>query len=208
MNEIDFMRAANCSAADGDTWFPLFVSAFEEFGITDRLDRAMIIGLSSSETDRFRKLSETFNYSSGALRREFGTRFSPYQAAMLGFQMLEKEIPLERQIAIANLAYGGRMGNGAREGYTYRARGVLPIRGKKVYKEASELVGVDFVAAPDSVADPRLAVRIACAMFTARSCSGIEATIEVVERLQLDPHDEKDTRRGLAVRRARAELPK
>lgn len=207
MNETEFMRATNCSQAMAREWAPLFLDAFEEFGITDRLDRAMILGIATHESDRFRSLVETFNYSSGALRRKFGSRFSPYQSAMLGFQMLEREIPQERQKAIANLAYGGRNGNGSREGWEYRARGVIPVRSKKFYCEAGELVGLDLAERPDDLAKPEVAARVACALFKARGCCG--AFLDDVEKkLGLEPLDLKNNPRNLAYRRARAELPR
>lgn len=207
MNEITFQQATNYHGPDVRQWCEAFNAAFAEFGITHRIDKAMIIGLGAAETNNFKQLSETFNYHAGALRRVFGSRFSHYQAAMLGFQMGEKEIPANRQEAIANLAYGGRMGNGSREGWKYRARGVIPIRGKKAYREASSLVGVELLEHPDELQRPELATRVACALYVARGCVGVGA-IDVIEKaLHLDdlPDDEKGIRLA-CYRRARAGL--
>lgn len=206
MDDVTFARATNCSPTVAREWAPAFAAAFAEFGITDRLDRAMILALAACESGQFRVLEETFNYSSGALRRKFGTKFSPYQASMLGFQMLERVIPPERQKAIANLAYGGFNGNGAREGWQYRGRGPLMLRGKKYYAQVSGLVGVDLVADPDAVLVPAMGARVVCAMFTAEKCHGVELG-EVEKRLRLEPCEAKTNPRGLAYRRARSELP-
>lgn len=175
-------------------------------GIRNRLDVAKLLALMATHTDRFRVVEESFNYTSGQLRRLFIGHFSPYQASMLGFQMLEKEIPVERQRAIANLAYGGRMGNTAKDdGWTYRGRGLLPVRGKRAYKELSDLLGVDLVAEPDLLLEPETAARAACALFQARKCVGVRKVETAAELVGLNGEEALENCKA-NYRKARAVL--
>ena len=56
---------------------------------------------------------------------------------------------------IANLIYGGRMGNGAEptgEGWKYHGRGFIQLTGKDNYSAFSKSIGEDCVSNPDLVA--------------------------------------------------------
>lgn len=84
---------------------------------------------------------------------------------------------------LANLVYGGRMGNeGAEDGYLYRGRGMLQLTGKASYARATKLVreklaGVpgakapDFVARPDAVLDPQWCLDVAAATWCDKGCN-------------------------------------
>lgn len=61
---------------------------------------------------------------------------------------------------LANLVYGGRLGNSAPgDGWRYRGRGLVQITGKDNYAKVSRLVGVDLVADPDASLDLGIAAR-------------------------------------------------
>jgi len=60
--------------------------------------------------------------------------------------------------ALFNRWYGGRMGNGGPEtgdGFRYRGRGPLQTTGKAAYRKYGKRAGVDLVADPDLLLDPR-----------------------------------------------------
>lgn len=174
MNNNHFSQATGCHLSTAKIWRPVLVAEMEKAGIVESLDICMLLALVAAHTEEFSRLSEEFNFSAGELRRLFPSKFSPYQASMLGFQMLEKEIPISRQRAIANLSYGGRAGNTDKEdGWNFRSRGLLPVRGRRAYSELSGLVAVDLIANPDELLEPEIAARAACALFVVRGGAGV-----------------------------------
>jgi len=73
--------------------------------------------------------------------------------------------------ALAEKVYGGRADLGNSEpgdGARYIGRGYLQITGRANYREMGERLGLDLEAHPDRAAEPDVAVRIACAFWTAR----------------------------------------
>jgi putative chitinase len=89
---------------------------------------------------------------------------------------------------LANLVYGGRMGNaGPDDGYLYRGRGMLQLTGKASYQRATALIRdklahapaphpaslPDFVARPDAVLDPQWCLEVAAATWCDKGCNEI-----------------------------------
>lgn len=71
--------------------------------------------------------------------------------------------------ALANLVYGGRMGNTAPgHGWLYRGRGLLMITGLDGYTATGSAIGVDLVRDPDKLAQPAIALRAAIAWWEDR----------------------------------------
>ncbi|EBK7704481.1 glycoside hydrolase family 19 protein, partial [Salmonella enterica] len=128
MNESQFQQAAGISAGLSARWFPHIGAAMSEFGITAPLDQAMFIAQAGHESAGFTVLKESFNYSVEGLKKTFGKRLTPYQCEMLG-RVDGKQVAHQPQIA--NLVYGGRMGNNSQgDGWKYRGRGLLQITGR------------------------------------------------------------------------------
>ncbi len=85
----------------------------------------MFIAQAGHESAGFTRLVESFNYSVEALKKTFGKRLTPYQCEMLG-RIDDRQVAHQPQIA--NLVYGGRMGNkDAGDGWKYRGRGLIQI---------------------------------------------------------------------------------
>ncbi|EOD2055038.1 glycoside hydrolase family 19 protein, partial [Salmonella enterica subsp. enterica] len=108
MNQSQFQQAAGISAGLSARWFPHIDAAMKEFGITAVNDQAMFIAQVGHESAGFTSLVESFNYSVDGLKKTFGKRLTPYQCEMLG-RVDGKQVAHQPQIA--NLVYGGRMGN-------------------------------------------------------------------------------------------------
>lgn len=100
-----------------------------------------------------RPLVENLNYTSAArIRAVWPSRFRTDAAAA----------PYVRNPqALANLVYGGRLGNKSpNDGWTYRGRSLAQITGRENYARFSRLLGVDLVGNPELALEPAIAVAI------------------------------------------------
>ncbi|EAA4491224.1 glycoside hydrolase family 19 protein, partial [Salmonella enterica subsp. enterica] len=159
MNESQFQQAAGISARLSARWYPHIDAAMSEFGITAPLDQAMFIAQAGHESAGFTRLVESFNYSVEALKKTFGKRLTPYQCEMLG-RIDDRQVAHQPQIA--NLVYGGRMGNkDAGDGWKYRGRGLIQITGLENYTRCGVALKLDLVANPGQLELDRHAARSA-----------------------------------------------
>ncbi|ENQ4102923.1 glycoside hydrolase family 19 protein [Salmonella enterica] len=168
MNQQQFQQAAGISAGLTARWYPHITAAMSEFGITAPLDQAMFIAQTGHESAGFTVLRENFNYSVEALKKTFGKRLTPYQCGMLG-RIDGRQVAHQPQIA--NLVYGGRMGNkDAGDGWKYRGRGLIQITGLENYTRCGVALKLDLVANPGQLELERHAARSAAWFFVTKGC--------------------------------------
>ncbi|EAA8475538.1 glycoside hydrolase family 19 protein [Salmonella enterica] len=168
MNESQFQQAAGISARLSARWYPHIDAAMSEFGITAPLDQAMFIAQTGHESAGFTVLKESFNYSVEALKKTFGKRLTTYQYEMLG-RIDGRQVAHQPQIA--NLVYGGRMGNkDAGDGWKYRGRGLLQITGRENYVRCGAALKLDLISTPELLTQEKHAARSAAWFFTLRGC--------------------------------------
>ena len=116
-----------------------------KFGITTPLRLAHLLGQCSHESGGFKVFKENLNYSADGLKKIFGKYFPGTL----------NESYARKPEKIANLVYGGRMGNGdesSGDGYRYFGRGAIQLTGKNNYIEFDKFVDDDIMANPDLVA--------------------------------------------------------
>jgi putative chitinase len=184
MTKDQFQQAANIGAGLAARWFPHIEATFKEFGITSAVDQAMFIAQFGHESAGFTRVVESFNYSVAGLQSTFGKRLSKDQCAMLGRQRGESVVPVNRQAAIANLVYSGRMGNkAAGDGWKYRGRGIPQITGLDNYRACSAALKADFVLVPELLERDEYAMRAAGWFWSANKCGRFGADVEKVTKV-------------------------
>jgi putative chitinase len=97
------------------------------------------------ESNNFKATVENLNYSEEGLLKVFPKYFDRNTAKSYA----------RRQDMIANMVYGGRMGNGDKnsgDGYKFRGRGFIQLTGKTNYKAYGDYIGVDLITNPSLVA--------------------------------------------------------
>jgi putative chitinase len=128
-----------------DSVIKMLPNVIEKFEINTPLRLSHFLAQAGHESGGFKSLNENLNYNTKGLL----TTFKKY------FPTVEKAIQYERKPEkIANLVYGGRMGNGPEnsgDGYKYRGRGFIQLTGKNNYRAFSESINEDCVSNPDLV---------------------------------------------------------
>jgi putative chitinase len=117
-----------------------------KFEINTPLRLAHFLAQCGHESGGFKLVQENLNYGAKGLRGLFGKYFPDDTKALLYERKPEK---------IANLIYGGRMGNGAEptgEGWKYHGRGFIQLTGKDNYTAFGKSINEDIVNNPDLVA--------------------------------------------------------
>jgi len=117
-----------------------------KFELNTPMRLAHFLAQAGHESGGFKVLKENLNYGAKGLRGIFGKYF-PTDAKALEYERKPEKI--------ANLVYGGRMGNGPEssgDGYKFCGRGCIQLTGKDNYTAFSKAIGEDCVANPDLVA--------------------------------------------------------
>jgi putative chitinase len=118
----------------------------EKFQINTPLRLCHFLAQCGHESNNFKATQENLNYSAKGLLGIF-KKYFPTEAKALEYERKPEKI--------ANLVYGGRMGNGAEasgDGFKYRGRGFIQLTGKDNYSAFNKSVTEDVVANPDLVA--------------------------------------------------------
>jgi putative chitinase len=130
-------------------WLEPLLETFEKYDISTPKRQACFIGQAMHESGGFKNLVENLNYSAQGLMRTWASRFPDIDTADKYAHNAEK---------IANKVYSGRMGNTEDgDGFAYRGRGIFQLTGKENYKNCSDGIGVDLIANPELLQEPRCA---------------------------------------------------
>ena len=117
-----------------------------KFGLDTPIKLAHFLAQAGHESGGFKAVNENLNYGAKGLRGIFGKYFPTDEKALLYERKPEK---------IANLVYGGRMGNGPEasgDGYKFRGRGYIQLTGKDNYTAFGKAINEDIASNPDLVA--------------------------------------------------------
>jgi putative chitinase len=150
------------------------VPVLEEYGIDTPTRLAHFLAQTSHESGGFRAIEENLNYKAETLTKIFPKYFHDKDPNDYAKQP-EK---------IANLVYGGRMGNGLAEsgdGYRYRGRGLIQLTGHDNYKRFADSLGMTMDEAVEYLGTPEGAVESAAWFWANNGLNEIADTDDVTK---------------------------
>ena len=137
------------------------------------------------ETQHLQKQYENLNYSAQGLVNTWPSRFKPKGPH-------DPFLYAKNPVKIANLVYGGRMGNDkVGDGWKFRGRGFVNLTGKDMYRTISQSLKKTYKDFPDIVEDPELvlkkeyAVLIACEFYNSKGCPALALKDDIVAETKL-----------------------
>ncbi|MEI0528584.1 glycoside hydrolase family 19 protein [Brachyspira intermedia] len=151
-----------------EKWLEPLNNAFIKYHITDINEKAMFLAQTTHESNDYKRLEESFNYSPKRLFEVFRKRVGSLENA--------KKLCDEGAKAIADFVYGGRLGNSKYEGYKYRGRGIIQLTGKNNYEYYGNKLNIDLVNNPHLAKEPDTAIEIALLFWKEKEC-GLYAKI-------------------------------
>jgi putative chitinase len=131
-------------------WLDPLNETFDKYQINTPQRQACFLGQTLHESGNFKFTRENLNYSAKALMATWPSRFPDLETATQYERQPEK---------IAGKVYLGRMGNeSAEDAAKFIGRGLIQCTGKENYTHCGEALGVDLVAQPHLLEEPRYAV--------------------------------------------------
>ena len=130
-------------------WEEPLNEVFAKYEINTPLRQAAFIGQCQHESGNFKFVKENLNYSAKALMATWPSRFPNPEVAAEYERQPEK---------IADKVYSGRMGNTEDgDGSKYIGRGLIQVTGKENYTHCGQALGVDLLANPELLEQPKYA---------------------------------------------------
>ena len=129
-----------------DTVIGQIPGVMEKFQINTPLRLAHFLAQCGHESGGFKAVNENLNYGAKGLMGIF-KKYFPTEAKAKEYERKPEKI--------ANLVYGGRMGNGPEasgDGFKYRGRGYIQLTGKDNYAAFDKVVAENIIETPDLVA--------------------------------------------------------
>jgi len=162
--------------ADSSDWFTSLSNILPVFNVTSTKRVAMFLAQTRYESGGYTELEENLNYSAVSLQEVFGSYFRHLNVNDYAHQP-EK---------IANLVYGGRMGNGdeaSGDGWKFRGRGIIQITGKDNYSTCSPAIYGDdrLLDTPELLLTKDGAVASACWFWNSRQLNAWSDTENIQE---------------------------
>ena len=142
-----------------DHWYHALELALPDYDINTPQRVAAFVAQCAHESGGFRALKENLNYKAATLRKIF-PKYFPDDATANHYASLPN-----KQEAIANRVYGGRMGNGPEasgDGFRYCGRGLIQLTGKQNYQNFADSIETPVEDIPEFLATFEGAVQSAC----------------------------------------------
>ena len=130
-------------------WLDPLNETFKKYNISTPKRQAAFIGQCAHESANFKILQENLNYSAEGLMKTWPSRFPTKEIA---------DQYARNSAKIAGKVYNGRLGNTSEEEASkYLGRGLIQLTGKENYANCGSGIGVDLLADPALLLDPRYA---------------------------------------------------
>jgi putative chitinase len=149
-----------------DHWHHALELALPDYDINTPQRVAAFVAQCAHESGGFRALKENLNYKAVTLRKIF-PKYFPDDATANHYASLPN-----KQEAIANRVYGGRMGNGPEasgDGFRYCGRGLIQLTGKQNYQNFADSIETPVEDIPEFLATFEGAVQSACWFWEANN---------------------------------------
>lgn len=143
-------------------------AVFEKYGLSTPLIIAHAMAQFSEECGQGLEMIENMNYSAERLREVFPTHFTPSMAQRWA----------HNPRMIADIAYGGRMGNApppSDDGWKYRGAGLSQVTGREGYTKLNSFLkskgaNFDILEAPELIIDPAYTLECGVADWIVSGC--------------------------------------
>jgi len=165
--------AVGCPVTRAQRWAGPLTAAMNRYAITSLKRMAAFLAQIGHESASLERVEENLNYSAARIRQLAAAAVPGSRWHQLGRRANELA---NRPVALANAAYGGRMGNGAEntgEGWHYRGRGLLQVTGKAQYARQAVLLGLPLLDQPDLLRQPTYAALSAAAFWHDQRCNAL-----------------------------------
>jgi putative chitinase len=138
-------------------------NTFQRYGINSPLLIAHVMAQISHECGAGHDVVENLSYSAERMTQVWPSRFPTVAGA---------EPFAHNPRALANKVYNGRMGNaaGSDDGWNFRGRGGSQTTGREGYERVKKQTGLDVVANPDILIDPKHFLDCAVSDFVNCGC--------------------------------------
>lgn len=172
----EFRRAASVTDAIAQQWFDPLQGAMKRYDINTPKRQAAFIAQMAHESLGFTCVSESLYYKDPVrIAQIFKTGFDLNHNGKVDPAEVEfAKGYVRNSVKLANRAYANRNGNGdeaSGDGYRYRGRGPLQNTGKGNYQKTGDAIGVDLVADPDKLADPKVGALAAAEYWHRTGCN-------------------------------------
>ena len=149
-----------------DHWHHALEQALPDYDINTPQRVAAFVAQCAHESGGFKALKENLNYKAVTLRKIF-PKYFPNDVIANQYASLPN-----KQEAIANRVYGGRMGNGdeaSGDGFRYCGRGLIQLTGKQNYQNFADSIETPVEDVPEFLATFEGAVQSACWFWEANN---------------------------------------
>lgn len=168
MNISDLAKAVGISEDLAALWWSPITNAMQRYDINTPLRKAHFLAQIGHESNSFKSVSESLNYSVDGLLKTFSrTRISEMDARKYGRTSTQ---PADQQ-AIANIVYGGdwgvkNLGNTQPgDGWKFRGRGLLQVTGRANYTKLNQALNFDLVNRPERLVEDNLISAMAAGYY-------------------------------------------